>query len=82
MRNGGTVEQWNSGTVDRGISEDAEWRNILKRRMPFCLNKSLKKLNLIKKKEHYLLPASKIKRNWITYKRKIIYHWQEKLKEA
>ena len=58
MIKGGTVEQWNSGSR---ISEDAEWRNILKRRMPFCLNKSLKKLNLIKKRNIIYCQQAKLK---------------------
>ena len=35
---------WNGGTVDRWISEDAEWRNILKRRMPFRLEQKSQKI--------------------------------------
>ena len=75
------MERWNSGTVDRGISEDAEWRNILKRRMPFCLEQKSQKIKSHKKGTLFIIS----KQNWKelnTYKRKIIYHGQEKLKEA
>ena len=61
MRNGGTVEQWNSGTVDRGISEDAEWRNILKRRMPFCLEQKSQKIKSHKKRNIIYYQQAKLK---------------------